>query len=481
MRVLLIHPEVTLTEFGFRVAAMPEPLGLELVAAQLDGHECRILDMRCEKDPNCLQRELAGFAPDVVGVTALTPEVYAALDVMQDVKRFSRDIFVFVGGFHATLMPEDFCNENVDAVALGEAEFVIRPLIDSVSAGKSLADVPNIIWRDENGQFTANGRSFPQFDMDTVPMPRRDLVDHYREQYFFLFDKPDSSMATGRGCPYRCNFCSVWEFYGGRTRQMSPRRVLREIHESVKTDHVTFVDDNFLMNHKREHEIAQRIKADGLNMRYSMECRTDSIAKHPELVAEWKEIGLYAVLLGLEGATDKALADVNKKNALETNNEAIRILHDNGVIIWGAFITDPSWGVEDFRALREYVNRMEITHTQFTVLTPLPGTRLYKEKFDELLTYDYTCFDTMHAVVPTKLPREQFYEEFANLYKQRDLGPYFDLVSAGTMSIDDVKAGKRMLDALSTVENYHVHDPVLGKTRGVDEALPSIRKHLAAS
>ena len=58
-------------------------------------------------------------------------------------------------------------------------------------------------------------------------------------------------MATGRGCPYRCSFCSVWEFYDGRTRMMCPQRVLEEL-RTVSTDHITFVDDNFLLNAKRE-------------------------------------------------------------------------------------------------------------------------------------------------------------------------------------------------------------------------------------
>ena len=257
--------------------------------------------------------------------------------------------------------------------------------------------------------------------MDRLPLPRRDLTAACRKDYFFLFDQPDSSIVTGRGCPYRCNFCSVWEFYGGRTRQMSPLRVMEEI-VVVTTDHITFVDDNFLMNYKRESSIADLIRAHGIRKRYSMECRTDSIAKHPELVTRWVDVGLYAVLLGLEGS-DTTLKSVNKKNSLKVNDEAIRILKDNGVIIWGAFIVDPQWDEDDFKRLREYVDAKEITHTQFTVLTPLPGTELYRQHHSELLTYDYTCYDTLHAVTPTKLPREQFYELYASLYKQDRPGP----------------------------------------------------------
>jgi hopanoid C-3 methylase len=180
-------------------------------------------------------------------------------------------------------------------------------------------------------------------------------------------------------------------------------------------------------------------------------------------VEKWVQIGLYAVLLGLEGGCDETLKDLNKSCNIDTNNQAIKILQDNGVIIWGAFIVDPDWADDDFKRLSDYVSAKEITHTQFTVLTPLPGTQLYRDRRDDLLTGDYSCFDTLHAVLPTRLPREKFYQNFADLYRQRNLGPYYDLVRAGKMTIEDCKQGKRMLDAMADWEQYIEKDPILGK------------------
>lgn len=469
MRILLIQPEYQVAGFGFRLAAMPEPLHLEILAATVGEHEVRIFDMRIDAN---LMGVLEEFQPRVVGVTALTTEVYSARETLLVVKNFSDEIFTVIGGHHATLMPEDFRIQQVDAIAMGEGEFVFPQLISAIDTGGSLGQVPNLIWRNRDGHFTSNGRDMPKGrSMDKLPLPRRDLVEKYRKDYFFLFDKPDSSVAASRGCPFRCNFCSVHEFYGGKTRQMTASRVIEEIHH-VNTQHITFVDDNFLMNHKRENEIADLIKAEGIEMSFSMEARTDSIASRPELVEKWVDIGLYATLLGLEGASDDALANVNKSNNLAVNDEAIRILKDNGVIIWGAFIVDPMWEADDFKKLRDYVNEKEITHTQFTVLTPLVGTQLYREKFNELLTYDYTCYDTLHAVTPTRMPRVEFYKHFADLYKQHDLGPYYDLVRGGKLTIDDCRRGKRMLDAMSHWEYYLEKDPILGTVRKKSEALP---------
>ncbi|MHC4294422.1 MAG: B12-binding domain-containing radical SAM protein, partial [Planctomycetota bacterium] len=449
MRILLVQPDCDASGIGFRLAALTEPLALEMLAAAVPDHEVRIFDMRLDAN---FVGVLAEYAPDVVGVTALTTEVYAAREILLSVKQFSTDIFTLVGGHHVSLIPSDFRLPQVDAIAIGEGEVVFPSLIEALDNGKSLRGVPNLIWRDRNGEFVENPVSDERPEMDRLPLPRRDLTSKYRNEYYFLFDKPDSTLSASRGCPYRCKFCSVWNFFHGKTRQMSARRVVDEI-KAIDTDHITFVDDNFLTNYRREDAIAEIIRSEGINKRYSMQCRTDSIVRHPELLEKWVDIGLYAVLLGLEGSDD-TLKNVNKKNSASINDEAIRILHDNGLIIWGCFIADPDWTEDDFKSLRDYVTEKEITHTQFTVLTPLPGTVLWSELYDELLTHDYTCYDILHAVVPTRLSREEFYRQFANLYRQSDLGPYYDLVREGKLTVEDCKRGKQMLDAMAQWQLY---------------------------
>ena len=82
---------------------MPEPLALEMVAAYAPEHAIRILDLRVEDD---LPGVLADFSPELVGTTALTPEVYAACEVLQTTKEICPDAFTVIGGHHATLLPQ---------------------------------------------------------------------------------------------------------------------------------------------------------------------------------------------------------------------------------------------------------------------------------------------------------------------------------------------------------------------------------------
>jgi hypothetical protein len=84
----------------------------------------------------------------------------------------------------------------------------------------------------------------------------------------------------------------------------------------------------------------------------------------------------------------------------------------------------PDFTVEQFESLFEYVNSLSIMIPLFTILTPLPGTQLYKAYKDKLLTTDHRLFDLLHAVLPTRLPREEFYKQFARCYGAAEASAY---------------------------------------------------------
>ena len=450
MRVLLIQPTPNTIPLGFDRAALPEPLGLEIIAASIPDHDVKIHDLRI--DPN-LEAVLESFVPDIVGVTGFTMDVYSALDVLKRAKEYSEEIFTIAGGHHATLVPTDFYQPYVDAICLGDGEAVLPQLVSH-----DLKRIPNLIWRD-GIKYVDNGRVFekPGSEIE-IPIPRRDLIDG---SHYHFYSDPMAAMLTGRGCPCRCNFCSVWQFNGGVVRQLSAERVVREL-RTIDCDRIGFVDDNLLINYKRDDEIADRIKAEGLEREFLMQCRTDCIVKHKDLVEKWVDIGLMGVLVGFESASNDLLQLVNKKNDIETNNRAIKILQDLDVIIWAAFIIDPRWGVDDFRRLEQYIIEHQLTPIQYTVLTPLPGTDLYEERFDDLLTHDYRCFDTLHSVLPTKLPREQFYRELARLQGLRHMGKWYEWLSSGKVGINILRCGSGIAKQLSNWESYVEFDPVLG-------------------
>ena len=131
----------------------------------------------------------------------------------------------------------------------------------------------------------------------------------------------------------------------------------------------------------------------------------------------WKECGRMTVFLGLEKIDDEGLKSVNKHNVAEKNDRAIKILQDLDVGYTPNFIVDPDWEPEDFNKLKRWIDRTGAYNSGFSVLTPLPGTDLWDEVQDQVVTDDWELFDIVHTVLPTKMPLDQFYREYAGLWQ----------------------------------------------------------------
>jgi radical SAM superfamily enzyme YgiQ (UPF0313 family) len=154
----------------------------------------------------------------------------------------------------------------------------------------------------------------------------------------------------------------------------------------------------------------------GINKQYYLYARVDTIVKHPDLFAKWKEAGLSEVFVGFESFTDERLNDLNKNITLKQQVEAAKILHDLKINIAGSFIVDPSFNEKDFTDLITYIRSLNVDFVSCSILTPLPGTELYENKKAQLITEKPELFDFVHTVLPTTLPIKEFYLEYSKLY-----------------------------------------------------------------
>lgn len=413
MKVLLVQPQ-QLGEPGFGKIALVEPLGLEMVAgALLADHEVRIHDMRLDGG---LEQAITSFQPDALGISCcFTIDVYRTIDIAETARRCDVP-FVFVGGLHASLNPSDFNHPAIDCVVEGEGEFVSRELIGAVETGGDLRQIKGIHIR-EGDELVFTGQRQQVRDLDELPRPARHLLPRDRgHRYFFNFWKPMAMLETARGCPFRCNFCSVWSFFQGRCRTKSAERAVDEI-AAIGERYILITDDNFLVDVKRARGIAALLRERGIRKSYSFQARSDTIAKHPDLMKQWRKAGLRHVFIGFESLDEKELELVNKKNTVETNEKALSIVQGLGLSVTSAFIVNPDYGRKEFARLREYITRHRISVPQFTVLTPLPGTEFFREIESRIMTKNYELYDFLHSVLPTRLDPAEFYKEFASLYR----------------------------------------------------------------
>jgi hopanoid C-3 methylase len=422
MKILLVQPApFEPGRLGLEnVIWLSEPVALTSVAAMVPQHEVRILDMRLESDL-ALNEILLQFRPDLVGTTSMTTDCYQAKAILETAKStLGPGCFTFVGGHHPTLAPDDFEDEVVDSLCMGEGEETFEELVSHLSAGgdpRELHHIHGLRFRQKSGAYHTTPKRHQNRHIDSFPPAARHLLpEKYRGQYFYTVASPMASMATSRGCSYDCNFCAIWEFYERKTRFMSAEAICDRL-ETMPEKFVFLLDDNFLTHRGRLEDLCTEIEKRGIKKYFLTQGRSDFIADNPDLMRRLRDCGLLMVLSGYESNDDDALAALRKANTFDKNKRAARMLRELGIISTGIFMVRPDFELADFDRLYDTINEMDIALPLVTILTPLPGTQLYRARRDELLTHDARLFDLLHCVLPTKIPREQFYQKLSEAGK----------------------------------------------------------------
>lgn len=410
MKLLLIQPYSS-SDLMDQVY-MFEPLALEYLGAGVkqDGHEVDLLDARIDRDiAGAIQR----VSPDVVGLTGFTSHVNIIKDIAKQVKSFNKEIKVIVGGHHATVRPDDFNMPEIDLVVIGEGVFTLREILGAFAGKGDLHQIQGLGIPSSKGMtFTAPRQYTP---LDELPLPDRTLTASHRNTYFSEWFKPLASIRTSLGCTARCTFCALWSITNGKYLRRDPEKVVEELKKIVEQN-VFFCDDESMCDTRRMDNLADLIEAAGIRKSYFLYARVDTIVRHPELFAKWARIGLSQVFVGMEDFSDARLKAMKKYVTVAQQEEAAKILDRLGIMMYASFMVDPEYTKEDFVALRNYIRKLKLKYATFTVMTPLPGTELYESVKDRLLTTKPEMFDMLHALVPTRLPMEEFYREMATLY-----------------------------------------------------------------
>ncbi|MHC4548645.1 MAG: B12-binding domain-containing radical SAM protein [Planctomycetota bacterium] len=411
MKILLVEPAKAPLSLGGEDVYLYEPLALEYVAAGVVGdHDVRIHDQRLDPD---VQGAFEEFAPDVVGLTAYTVHADVVRRLCEQIKGWNPEVLTVVGGHHATVALADFDARCIDVVVRGEGVFAFREIVRRFERREGFDGIPGVAPAQEPAPVApANPGAV---DLDALPRPARSLTAAYRKEYYAEYMKPLASIRTSKGCPFRCSFCALWKLTGGRYLKRQPEQIVAEL-ATIDEECVFFADDESLVDAERMKTLARLIQEAGLRKRFFLYGRSDTIARHPDLLARWREVGLERIFVGFEFFRDEDLRYVDKRSTVKDNEAAARILNDLGIDMYASFIIRPEFTREDFAAMRRYCRTLDLCFASFAVLTPLPGTDLYEAVKDRLLTHDPRYFDFIHTLLPTTLPLRDFYREYYRLY-----------------------------------------------------------------
>ncbi|MCD6405454.1 MAG: radical SAM protein [Planctomycetes bacterium] len=400
MKVLLINPPRANEIIGNNPVIIEEergfnpPLGLLYLAAYLEAHsdhDIKVIDSQVERlTYDQLAERVKTQAPDVVGLTTMTLTLLDVMKTAEIVKRVSPSTKVVLGGPHVHLYPDESIRlKNADFLVLGEGEEAFKDLLDSIDDKDRLSRVTGLVF-EHNGQIVNTGIRPAIEDLDALPFPARHMVPY--KKYSSLLAKGDcvTTMFTSRGCPFKCTFCDR-PHLGSRFRSRSPGNVVDELEKCVRMGIVEFLiyDDTFTVNRARVMGICDEIARRRLDIGFDIRARVDTV--DDAMLAKLKKAGCQGIHYGVEAGTEKILKVLNKGIHISQVDEVFRMTRKHKIPVLAYFmIGSPTETRDDIETTFRVMRRLKPDYVHITVLTPFPGTQIYKMGLESgILKRDY--------------------------------------------------------------------------------------------
>ena len=288
---------------------------------------------------------------------------------------------VIVIGPFATSNPENYI-ENGASVIKGEPEMYFHKFNKNIN---DLEKLPKII------------ENFSIYDLDELEFPGWEIIfQNYVPKMKFLGDGPAISINASRGCPYTCSYYCVYPLQQGRKlRLKSPKRLVEEIlyfYQKLNVKNYIFRDPVFTINKKHTREVCEEIIKAGIRINICIEAHLKDIDN--ELVKILKKVGVKLIYVGIESSDDNIRNDAKRTSDTNENQiSKVNLLEKEQIKVKAMYIIGmPKDTKDSFKKTVQYAKKIKSTYAQFSVFTPYPGTPVFKEYKDKILTNKYEDF-----------------------------------------------------------------------------------------
>ncbi len=388
MKFLLIRPGNQKEDSKYVITP---PLGLLYLGAILEneGHNVEILDYYV-KNISKGQLKNSLISSDVVGMTIQTIDFKSPNDISKMIKDLDSDMPLIIGGPHCTFVKDHSLKDIplADISVIGEGEHVILDLAKFLQGKKNLSDIHGIYYR--NNGLISSGKPVEVIEeLDSLPFPARHLVEKY-EYGNSPFGHPHkgnmTSLISSRGCPCRCRFCTRYANFidGWGYRQRSAENIIREFAEIDEMYSLIYiVDDNFLADKKRAHEIFDGLIKMGKEIEIVIYgARVDSADK--ELYHKMKKAGVKYIYFGIESGNQEVLDYYNKNITLSQIRNAVKLSRKMNFVTMGGFIFGaPIEAEKHIENTIKFACSLPLDFAEFVPLKYTKGSQMWNEAVED--------------------------------------------------------------------------------------------------
>lgn len=366
-------------------------LGILKVAAVLEnsGQNVDVIDLSgISNHEEVIEDYCANNSTTVFGLTATTPQLPAAIKILEKIRANKPSAKVIIGGPHITLVNAAYKREvklkingraitafnqlsqDFDVLVAGDGEEAIFRALKEKTSKLIDADIPRDIL------FLDNER------LNELPFPARHLVDV--SSYHYTVDGiPALSMIAQLGCPFECGFC------GGRAspflrkiRARTNENIVAEMRHIFQTYGIRgfmMYDDELNVN-KKMVELMRSIAKTQEDL--GTEFRLRGFIKAELFTEEQAEImyraGFRWILVGFESGSPRILKNINKKATREDNTRCLNIARKHGLKIKALMsIGHPGESRETVMETRNWLLEVKPNDFDVTIITTYPGTPYY--------------------------------------------------------------------------------------------------------
>jgi len=380
------------------------PLGALTLAAMLrrerpEDVEFKILDTGLERysAPEA-GRAIAEYAPDVVGISALSLEAVNLHRLAAEAKKINGNIKVVVGGPHATCFYDQVLGDaNIDFAVVGEGEHVLIELLDALRDGSVPPhETPGLAQRSDGRIIFGGPRPYVE-DLDSLPMPAWDLVDFKRYSPFYSMNtftarSPHAPIFSSRACPYRCAYCH--SIFGKQFRAQSPERTLDEIellYRKFGVRELQVYDDVFNFNHERVFAICEGILKRGIDIKIAFPNGVRGDIMTRDMIGALARAGAYSITYAVESASPRIQRLIRKNLNLDKVFDVVKWTYDEGIIPCGFFMLGfPTETKEEIEQTIRYASDSRMLRALFFTVVPFPRTELYNLAKETYPNHDFT-------------------------------------------------------------------------------------------